>query len=74
VRGELRPIRAEYDAALRTVAEAGAVQARVEALKVETEGLVKTREELLEETAEARAATPCQQRHDQRTRNDPEPP
>lgn len=56
VQGELAPLRAEHEVALRRIAEAGAIQARVEALKVETERLEERREELLDEGAEARDA------------------
>jgi hypothetical protein len=53
VRAEIGPMRAEHDAALRTIADAGAMQARVEALKVETARLEARLDELLAETAGA---------------------
>jgi hypothetical protein len=56
VRGELGPLRAEYDAALRAAAEVGSAQARVEALKVEAERLEERLDELSGEAAEARDA------------------
>lgn len=56
VQGELAPLRAEHEVALGRIAEAGAMQARVEALKIETTRLEEQREELLDEAAETREA------------------
>lgn len=39
IRGELEPLRADRDAVLRTIAEARAGEARLEALRIEAEGL-----------------------------------